>query len=70
MTRIRQLGAASLAVGVALSLFTLMNGLIRSDGILEKPRGRCVGPPRLLKLFGRKLHLPAHVQTHLRYARA
>ncbi|MYF09681.1 MAG: energy transducer TonB, partial [Gammaproteobacteria bacterium] len=37
MTRIRQLGAASLAVGVALSLFTLMNGLIRSDGILEKP---------------------------------
>ena len=37
LTRIRQLGAASLAVGVALSLFTLMNGLIRSDGILEKP---------------------------------
>ena len=37
LTRIRQLGAASLAVGVALSLFTLMNALIRSDGVLEKP---------------------------------
>ncbi len=37
LTRIRQLGAAALAIGVALSLFTLMNGLIRSDGILEKP---------------------------------
>ncbi len=37
LTRLRQLGAASLAVGVALSLFTLMNQLIRSDGILEKP---------------------------------
>ena len=36
-TRVRQLGTAALAVGVALSLFALMNGLIRSDGILEKP---------------------------------
>ena len=37
LTRIRQLGAAALAVGVALSLFTLMNALIGSDGVLEKP---------------------------------
>ena len=37
LTRIRQLGAAGLAIGVALSLFMLMNALIRSDGTLEKP---------------------------------
>ena len=36
LTRIRQLGAAALAVCAALGLFTLMNGLIRSDAILEK----------------------------------
>ena len=37
LTRVRQLGAALLAVGVAFGLFTLMNGLIRPDGVLEKP---------------------------------
>ena len=37
LTRIRQLGAAAVAVGVALSLFTLMNALIGFDGVLEKP---------------------------------